>query len=276
MPITFKQQSHHASRATFRVRHLFIIMLGTILLTGCAMFGNDDDDEEGPVPTVEELYSRAQEQMAENEWQDAIETLRRIEAEYPYGELAIQAMVDTIYAYYRFGDIAMVKASADRFIKLHPANESVAYAYYLKGLVSFKEDKSVIGVLLGKDDLSDRDATNILEALQAFRNSHEQFPDSEYAPASRKQAKEMEDALAEYEVNIARFYFQREAYVAAVNRAERVIENFSTSPAVESALGILLQSYSRMDLEELADDSRRVLELNFPDSEYHKESGATE
>lgn len=248
-------------------------MLCAILLTGCALFGNDDDDEEGPVPAAEELYSRAQEQMAENEWEEAVETLRRIEAEYPYGEHAIQAMVDTIYAYYRFGDIAMVKASADRFIKLHPTNESVAYAYYIKGLVSFKEDKSLIGVLLGKDDLSGRDATNMLEALEAFQNSYEQFPDSEYAPASRKQAKEMKDSLAEYEVNIAKFYFKREAYVAAVNRAERVIENFSTSPAVESALGVLLQSYNRMDMEDLADDSRSVLELNFPDSEYLKESG---
>ena len=248
-------------------------MLCTILLAGCALFGNDDDDEEGPVPAAEELYSQAREQMAENEWEEAIETLRRIEAEYPYGEHAIQAMVDTIYAYYRFGDVAMVKASADRFIKLHPTNESAAYAYYIKGLVSFKEDKSLIGVLLGKDDLSNRDATNMREALEAFQNSYEQFPDSEYAPASRKQAKEMKDGLAEYEANIAKFYFKREAYVAAVNRAERVIENFSTSPAVESALGVLLQSYNRMDMEDLADDSRRVLELNFPDSEYLKESG---
>lgn len=258
----------------FRVNSMFMVILCATLLAGCAMFGNDEDDDEAPVPPAGELYAQAQEQMAESEWEDAIETLRWIEAEYPYGEYAIQAMVDTIYAYYRFGDIAMVKASADRFIKLHPANESVAYAYYLKGMVSFKEDKSMIGMLLGKDDLSDRDATNMLEALEAFRNSYEQFPDSDYAPASRKQAKEMEDALAEYEVNIAKFYFRREAYVAAVNRAERVIENFSTSPAVESALGVLLQSYNRMDMEDLANDSRRVLELNFPDSEYLKESGA--
>jgi len=258
----------------FCAHSLFVAMLCAILLTGCGMFNRDDDDKDGPVPPAEELYAEARAQMAEGDWEDAVETLRRIEAEYPYGEHAMQAMVDTIYAYYRSGDIVMVKVSADRFIKLHPTNESVAYAYYLKGLVSYREDKSLLGVLMGKDDLSDRDATNMTEALDAFRNSYEQFPDSEYAPASRKRAKEMEDALAEYEVNIAKFYFRREAYVAAVNRAERVIENFSTSPAVESALGVLLQSYDRMNMQDLASDSRRVLELNFPDSEYLKESGA--
>ncbi|MCY4275568.1 MAG: outer membrane protein assembly factor BamD [Gammaproteobacteria bacterium] len=276
MFLSFKEQSQHRTGLRFRFQNRIISLFCIFLLSGCAMFGNDDADEDGPVPPAEELYAEAQVQMSENEWEDAIETLRRIEAEYPYGEYAMQAMVDTIYAYYRFGDIAMVKASADRFIKLHPTNESVAYAYYLKGLVSFKEDKSLLGVLMGIDDISYRDATNMLEALQAFRNSYEQFPDSEYAPASRKQAKEMEDALAKYEINIAKFYYKREAYVAAVNRAERVIENYSTSPAVEDALGVLLQSYNRMEMEDLADDSRRVLQLNFPDSEYLKGSGAIE
>ena len=231
----------------------------------------DDDEDEGPVPPAAELYAEAQAQLADNDWDDAIETLRRIEAEYPYGKYAMQSMVDTIYAYYRIGDVAMVKTSADRFIKLHPTHDSVAYAYYLKGLVSFIEDKSLLGVLMGKDDLTNRDPTNMLEALKAFKTAYEQFPDSEYAPASRKRAKEMEEALAEYEVNIAKFYFKRDAYVAAVNRAERVIEKYSSAPSVEGALGIMLHSYNRMGMQALAADSKRILELNFPDSDYLKE-----
>lgn len=255
---------------TLKVRSigLSIIILCAMLMAGCGLFNREDNEDDAPPPPVEELYAKAQAQLADSEWEDAIDTLQKIEAEYPYDEHATQAMIDTIYAYYRFGDIAMVKASADRFIKLHPTNESVAYAYYLKGLVSFREDKSLLGVFMGKDNLSDRDATNMLEALKAFRTAYEQFPDSEYAPASRKRAKEMEDALAEYEVDIAKFYFERDAYIAAVNRAERAIANYSSSPAIEGALGIMMQSYDRMGLPKLADDSRRVLELNYPESEY--------
>ena len=72
------------------------------------------------------------------------------------------------------------------------------------------------------------------------------------------------NSLAAYEVHVARYYFRRGAYVAAVNRAQQAVQEFQQSPAAEEALFIMAQSYDRLGLNELRDDADRVLRKNFP------------
>lgn len=245
-----------------------LILLLMVALSGCAMFKKEEIDENA---TVEELYALASESMAEGNWGDAVERLRLLEARYPYGTYAEQAQLDTIYAYFRNSEPGLAIAAADRFIKLHPTHESVDYAYFLKGQASYEEDQTTIGVLLGKDDLSDRDPTLTLNALNAFRDVYTLFPDSKYAPVARERVVYLTNTLAKHELAIARYYFARDAYVAAVNRAKGIVEDYPDTATVEEALGLLIACYRAMDLPALADDSRRVLELNFPGSRYLSE-----
>ena len=214
------------------------------------------------------MYADAKEKMANKNWDGAIEALRGLEAAHPYGVYAEQAQLDTIFIYYMSADAGLVSSAVDRFVKLHPTHSSVDYTYYLKGLVSFEEDKSLIGFITGKNDLSDRDSTNIQEALTAFEQVYTLYPDSQYAPDSRRRAKYLRNAMSKNEISIAQYYYSRNAHVAAVNRARGVVENYSSTPAVEDALGIMMFSYTKMGLPELATDSRRVLELNYPKSDY--------
>jgi len=210
----------------------------------------------------------AQEKMRVGSWETAVEILRALEAGYPYGVYAEQAQLDTIYCYYKNEDTGLALAAADRFIKLHPAHDSVDYAYYLKGLVSFNEDKSLWGKIMGLDDLSDRDSSAIHDAMVAFEEVYTLFPESQYAPESKKRVKYLNSALARHEISVANYYYSREAYVAAVNRAKVVVEEFATTPSVERALAIMMMSYENMGFADLASDSRRVLALNFPESPY--------
>ena len=242
-----------------------VVLLISILVAGCSMFKKEVVDENA---TVEELYARAKESIDKNNWGTAIERLRELEAKYPYGVYAEQAQLDTAFAYYKNSEPGLATAAADRFIKLHPAHESVDYAYYLKGLASYEEDKSTIGYLLGKDDLSDRDPTLTLTALNAFKDVYTLFPESQYAASSRERVTYLTNALARHEINVANYYYSKDAYVAVVNRAKEVIEAYPDTPAVEDALGLLYASYLKMGLSDLAEDSRRVLELNFPNSNY--------
>lgn len=244
---------------------LFIIFLISVLLSGCSMFKKEVVD---PNASVEELYARAQESMENGNWGDAVERLRVLEAKYPYGVYAEQAQLDTIFAYNRNSEPGLAIAAADRFIKLHPTHESVDYAYYLKGVSSFEEDKSTIGHILGKDDLSDRDPQLTLDALNAFRDVYTLFPDSRYAPSARERVKYLTNTLARHEIAIATYYYTQGANVAVVNRAKGVIEDYSDTPAVEQALALLMRSYQKMGLEDLSRDSERVMALNFPDSPY--------
>ena len=244
---------------------IMALMLSSALLTGCGYFKKKDEFEGA---TAEEIYENAKEQMVKKNWQTAIERLRLLEARFPYGVYAEQAQIDTIFCYYRNQQPGLAIAAAERFIKLNPTHPSVDYAYYLKGLASFNEDKSLYGRFIGEDDLSDRDPSQIRTAMLAFEDVYTLFPESQYAPDSRRRAKYLYEALARNETYVAYYYFTRQAFVAVVNRAKGIIENYPTTPSVEQALALLMFSYQNMGLQDLANDSRRVLELNYPDSEY--------
>ena len=244
---------------------ILVVILAAALISGCSLFRNDENYEE---LSAEQLYQTARVKMSKRQWNSAIEILRTLEAQYPYGVYAEQAQLDTIYSYYMSEQTGLSLAAADRFIRLNPTHASVDYAYYLKGLVAYTEDKTMLGKMMGQDDLSDRDAHSIHNALSAFEEVYSLFPDSQYAPESRKRAKYLRNALAKNEVAVARYYYTRGAHVAVVNRAKGVVENYSSEPAVEDALALMMFSYLHMGFNDLSGDTRRVLELNFPDSRY--------
>ncbi len=222
--------------------------------------------------TAEEMYAAAQDSMSRKNWLTAVERLRNLEAKYPYGKYAEQAQLDTVYSYYKNRETGLAISAADRFIRLHPTHESVDYAYYLKGLSSYEEDKSLFGRLSGQDDLSDRDASLTSRAMKAFEEVYTLFPESRYAPDSRARAKYLLNALARHEIAVANYYYTRQAYVAVVNRAKGILENYSTTASVEQALALLMFSYQNMGLADLSGDTRRILELNYPQSTFLTES----
>ena len=260
-----------ARRIPWRIAWLVIwlvVLLGVVLLSGC--FKKDPED----LP-VEEMYAIAKKSLDNKNWLTAVDQLRELEAKYPYGVYAEQAQLDTIYAHYRNDEAGLAIAAAERFIKLHPTHPSVDYAYYAKGLANYQESDSWFGRLTGRDDLSDRDASITRDAMDAFNDVHTLFPTSRYAADARARAHYLNDSLARHELGVASYYFSRDACVAVVNRAKGVIERYATTPSLEEALALLVFCYQRMELEELAGDARRVLSLNFPESDYLKENGLT-
>src|SRR5690606_7979699 len=115
-------------------------------------------------------------------------------------------------------------------------------------------------------DQSQRDQAALQQAYDSFRQLVTRFPDSTYANDARTRMAMLVQAIAQYEVNIASFYYRRGAYVAAVNRAQEVVKNHQQTAAVEQALAIMVQSYQALGLIELRDDAERVLRLNFPNT----------
>jgi outer membrane protein assembly factor BamD len=141
--------------------------------------------------------------------------------------------------------------------------------------VNFHGEKGLINWLFGaKDDLSDRDPKGALEAYNAFNEVVQRFPRSRYAEDSRSRMAYLFEAQAKYETLVARFYYERTAYVAAVNRAKYALENYPRTPSTEDALGILALSYKAMEMNDLLQDTLRILRRNFPESRYIAEAGA--
>lgn len=240
------------------------LLLAFLALAACTSITDPTKDW-----TPERFYAEAKDRMDDGDWAAAIKHLETLEARYPYGRYAEQAQLEIAYAYYKDQEPALALAAADRFIRQHPTHPNVDYAYYLKGLVNFHGSKNFVYWLLGvEDDLSDRDPKGARDSYNAFRELVERFPNSRYAPDAAQRMAYLFDAQARYEVKVARFYFDRGAYVAAVNRCKQALENFPRTPATEDALGIQAMAYKRMGMDGLLTDTLRVLERNFPESRY--------
>ena len=116
--------------------------------------------------------------------------------------------------------------------------------------------------------MSERDQKAAKESFEAFKELISRFPQSRYAPDAKERMSYIVNSLAEYEVHVARYYFDRGAYVAAVNRAQLAIADHQGTPAVEEAMFILVKSYEALGMTQLRDDSRRVLQANYPQSSF--------
>ncbi len=245
---------------------IFALLLAT-LLTGCGLLPAEIDETAGW--TAEKLYTEAKDAMKDGAFDKAIKLYEKLESRYPYGRYAQQAQLEIAYANFRQLESAAAIAACDRFIRLHPNHPNVDYAYYLKGLVNFNEDLGLLGNI-SNQDLSERDPKAAKDSFDTFKELVTKFPESRYAADATARMKYLVNALASHEVHVARYYYNRRAYIAPVNRAQDAIKNYPEAPAGEEALYLMIKSYDALGLNDLRDDSERVMRLNFPDSTYLK------
>jgi len=115
-------------------------------------------------------------------------------------------------------------------MRLHPASPALDYALYLKGLVNFQDNLGFLGALASVD-LSERDQRAARQSFEAFRELVDRFPESRYTPDAQLRLAHIVNSLAQAEVNVARFYLSRGAYVAAINRAQVALTDFQGVPS---------------------------------------------
>ena len=247
-----------------------LLLAAALLLPGCSLLGDSTDDTAGW--SAQKLYGEAKDYMNSRDWAKAIKLLEKIEARYPYGRFAQQAQLEVAYCYWKDGDRPSAIAAADRFIKLYPNHANVDYAYYLKGLVNFNEDRGLLASI-GDTDFSDRDPKATREAFEALKDLVTRFPQSKYAEDATARMRYLVNALASYEVHVARYYMKRGAYIAAANRAQSAVQSYPQAPATEEAVFIMVKAYDAMGMSDLRDASDRVMKTNFPNSRYLRPGG---
>jgi outer membrane protein assembly factor BamD len=240
-----------------------VLMIMTI--AGCSGLGKEVDPTVGW--TAERLYKEAKEEISVGNWTQASKLLEKLESRYPFGVYAQQAQVDIAYVYWKDGNNAQALAAIDRFQRLHPNHPSLDYMLYLKGLINFYQESALLSSLT-KQDPSERDPKGARESFDAFKDLLTRFPNSSYAPDAQLRLNYLINSIALNEVHVARLYYQRGAYVAAINRAQTAVRDFQGAPAVEEALYIMVMSYEKMGMKDLRDDSARVLAANYPNSQF--------
>jgi len=236
-------------------------LLSALLLVACS--NTSEDHTAGWSPN--KIYSEAREEIDSGAWDKAVPLLEKLEGRAAGTPLAQQAQLDKAYAQYKAGEKAQAVATLERFMKLHPVSPAYDYALYLKGLVNFNDNLGLFS-WLSRQDLSERDQKAAKDSFEAFRELVERFPQSRYTRDARQRMTYIVNSLAQYEVHVARYYYERGAYVAAVNRAQSAIADYRDVPATREALTILMQSYDALGMTQLRDDTRRVLEASWPQS----------
>jgi outer membrane protein assembly factor BamD len=238
------------------------LILVVLIMTGCAGTGDDAD------PTADwtalQFYKNATKELKSGDYELAIEYFETLESRFPFGSYAEQAQLETGYAYYKYNEYDSAIAAADRFIKLHPTHPNVDYAYYLRGLASFHKKDNPLDAIVTQDPAL-RDPSSARESFNYFAELVKRFPNSKYTPDAIKRMKYQRNVLAEHEIYVANYYLKRGAYVAVVNRAKYVVENYPQTPAVERALELLTLAYGKLEMYDLAADAKRVLLKNYPD-----------
>lgn len=212
--------------------------------------------------TVEQFYNAARSNMASGNYLTAIEYYETLESRFPFGKYATQAQIDVAYAYFKFEEPDSAIAAIDRFIKLHPRHESVDYAYYLKGLVNFERGGTILD-LLQERDLSAFNRQLLLTAYNDFKLLVQRFPDSKYAEDSRKRLIYLRNELARADLGVAEYYASRDAWVAVVNRTKNILQNYQGSEIIRETLELQMLAYRKLGLDDLAEDTRRIIDLNY-------------
>jgi outer membrane protein assembly factor BamD len=236
-------------------------------MSACSMFRSKRDTIDN-MP-VDALYNNAHASLQNADYAAASKAYQRLIARFPSGEYNEQAQLDLAYSQYKDNQPDDALSTVNRFIKTYPTHKHVDYAYYLRGLINFDRTSGVIERYINREgSQARRDQGYNLQAFDDFSELSRRFPDSAYTADARQRMIYLRNVLAQYEINVAEFYLRNKAYIAAADRSQYVIEHYQEAPQAGDALAILSRSYLALDQKTLADQTRQVLALNYPNHPY--------
>jgi len=242
----------------------------TILLSSCALFGDPTEIDETSGLTDYEVMEKVKDAELVKDWPRVIRIYEIAEKKYPNSKYAPQIKLNLAYAYKNFYQPEKAIEMLDKFIRVYPNHPTMDYAYYLKGVVLFK-DKNIFKELT-MQDISDRDVSILESSFMALKQMTEMFPKSNYYEDAINRMTYLMNKISERELHVARYYMKKKAYLAALNRAKYVLENYPRSAHQEEALIIKISAYRNMGINDLAEDTKRILELNFPSSQFNNKN----
>ncbi len=200
-------------------RHSVALGLALAISSGCA-----STPEEHEVPTAETYYERGLEDLvptrrliffSDVDYQSAIENFQEVIDNYPYSEYATLAEIKLADVHYDRREYPEAASYYQDFVELHPRHELVPHALFRSGMCSFEQMRE-----------SDRDQSATLQAISHFRTLLRRYPDAETVQDAELRLQEAEDLLAQVDLEVGEFYFERGEYHAAVERFRRALTRF--------------------------------------------------
>jgi outer membrane protein assembly factor BamD len=237
---------------------LFAALFCGVALAGCGGRTVDVAFEEAP---ADQLYNEGLVLMNSGNYRNALLKFEEVDRLYPQSDLGRKSQVMIAFAQYSRGQFVDAAISAKRFITLYPRHPDAAYAQYIMASSYYRQIPDVT-----------RDQAGTAQALAAFEDLIKKYPDSEYTDEARKRLQATRDQLAGKEMEVGRYYLERNDLNAAINRFRVVVEKYQTTRHVEEALFRLTESYYTLGLTQEAQTAAAVLGHNFPQSRWYKDA----
>lgn len=245
------------------MKKIVLVWLSALALSGCATLPSPS--QKYAKFTAEQIYQTAEIKLAKRDYRDSIEAYEALDVLYPFNKHVQQAQLDVIYAYFENDDMPAASAAAERYIRLYPRADHVDYAYYMKGVANFYQDRGWFQRYMPTDQAV-RDPGTMVESYKNFEILLKLFPTSSYAPDARQRLVYLRNMLGHYQESVAEFYFEKQAYVAAINRSKIVITEYAETPACQPALVVMIKAYRALKLDQQANDALLVLQSNYPNT----------
>lgn len=237
--------------------------LTAALLASCASTSDKDASQAYKGESAKQIYEKGRTALRDSNYSIAIKRFEALDVQYPFGSETEKAQLYIIYAYYMKDEYALAAAAADRFIRIHPANSHVDYAYYMRGLANYNKNIGLMERTFGAD-LATRDLAPMKKAFTDFQLLTKRFPNSTYTPSAHQYMVYLRNIFARHEFEVAQYYYKREAYVAAANRAGNVVAKYQGAPVVVNALVLMAKSYNKLGMTKAAQEALLVLKYNYP------------
>jgi outer membrane protein assembly factor BamD len=257
-----------ATRMRVSLNYRFILRIALLVLfaalAGCSLFHRGKKGDPMDTMSVEQLYQQGTGALESGNNDLAARSFQRLIARFPFGPYTEQSQLNLAFSQYKSDKPDDAYSTVNRFIKTYPTHRHVDYAYYLRGLINFNRAGGFLERYVGQD-MTKRDQANLRQSFDDFGALVTRYPQSRYTADARQRMVHLRNEMAQADLNIALFYFKREAYVAASNRAKSIIETYPQTPQAGDSLAIMVLSYKKLGQDKLADDAERVLKLNYPD-----------
>ncbi|AWV85672.1 outer membrane protein assembly factor BamD [Acinetobacter radioresistens] len=233
-------------------------------LVGCSSNPKKEVVDTGPQSSEQVYFNKAERALERGQYSDAAKQLEALDTYFPTGQYAQQAQLELLYVKFQQKDYEGAIALAERFIRLNPQHPNVDYAYYVRGVANMEQNYD--GLLRYTSlQQSHRDVSYLKVAYQNFVDFIRRYPSSQYAVDAAQRMKFIGQELAENEMNVARYNLKRKAWVAALERAQWVVEHYPQTPQIPEALATMAYAYDKLGDQASSQQYVEVLKLNYPE-----------
>ena len=196
---------------------VFIYFLSSL---GCSA---TPEPNAAPDSVAEKLYKNALEDLEDSLYPEAIEGFTTVRTKYPYSKWARLSLLKIADAHLESGKFNQAVNTYRNFLKYYPKHQQSAYARLQIGNAYFDQ---IPGDWWFLPPSAEKDQANIRRAIQAYREMTAKFPNAEESKKARQRIKQCRYKLAEHELYVAKFYFQRSKFKGTALRVNYLLSNY--------------------------------------------------